>query len=523
MKTTALRTIHTAWHWTLLAAVTLTLSACGGASDSVVVPTPTPAPVVTNVGVIDGQVINAASGAPVAGVVVTVGNASATTGADGRYQLPSLPANARTVLTLRATGFAAGLSVADVAAADSAFVSTRLLPVGIATTLANATGGDVTLSGSTARVSLPANAFGAATGNITVALTAVNPGQDASAMPGDYTTGSGSGRLESFGALLISATDAAGAPVNLAAGRSAVIRIPVASRGAVQPTMGLFALDTVTGSWVREGTATLQGTGALQFYEGTVTRLAAWNADQALDTVNVSGCVVDAAGARVAGVNIASDGINYSGISVARTGVDGSFTVAVKRGALASITGSRSGGLLTNTARTGPNAANASLGTCLALTAASNAVTMRLTWGALPTDVDSYLFTPSGARINYASTGNLSAAPFANLDVDDTTSFGPEVVTINRLMVGTYSYGLDNYSTDRNPALTGSPVRVELNVGGRVQVFGPPPGETVSTNYLRLFTLTVDARCNVTVTPVNVWEASVPTAGVDAAPTYCTP
>jgi hypothetical protein len=71
--------------------------------------------------------------------------------------------------------------------------------------------------------------------------------------------------------------------------------------------------------------------------------------------------------------------------------------------------------------------------------------------------------------------------------------------------------------------MTASPARVELNVAGRVQVFTLPAGETATTSFVRLFTVTVDASCNATVTPVNQWEANPP---ADPAPTqaaFCTP
>ena len=109
--------------------------------------------------------------------------------------------------------------------------------------------------------------------------------------------------------------------------------------------------------------------------------------------------------------------------------------------------------------------------------------------------------------------------------MDDTDSNGPEVVTIRRLMIGTYTYGLRNYSGSFDPGMTGSPVRVELNYAGRSQVFGPPAGEVAdSTDWLTLFNLTVDARCNISVTPVNRWSTSdLVSVPAPVAASYCTP
>ena len=182
-------------------------------------------------------------------------------------------------------------------------------------------------------------------------------------------------------------------------------------------------------------------------------------------------------------------------------------------------------GKITNSVTAGPANADITLPDCLTLEAQASGVSIKLTWGARPYDVDSHLRTPDGSHIYYASKGSLTQAPFANLDVDDTDSNGPEVVTIRRLMIGTYTYGLRNYSDSFDPGMTGSPVRVELNYAGRSHVFGPPAGEVAdSTDWLTLFNLTVDARCNISVTPINRWSTSdLVSVPAPVAASYCTP
>jgi uncharacterized protein YfaP (DUF2135 family) len=61
-------------------------------------------------------------------------------------------------------------------------------------------------------------------------------------------------------------------------------------------------------------------------------------------------------------------------------------------------------------------------------------------------DLDSHLFVPNGDHVYFVDRGSLTAAPYAALDVDDITGFGPEVVTITRLYPGTYRYAVFNYS-----------------------------------------------------------------------------
>ncbi len=494
----------------------------GGGSEPVtppVVQPPPPPPVVT--GAISGKVISFSTGLGIVGASVSSGGATATTGAEGAYVLSGLAPNNRAVITVKAATFAEGMSVATVVVAGTATSVTKLLPVGVETTISNVAGGTVTDT-SGARVALPANAFTGGAGSVTIALTAVNPSLDSSVMPGDYTSGGGTQAIESFGAIIVTPRDAAGAPVNLAAGKSAVIRIPATSRnGVFEPTIPLLSLNPANGSWVQEGTATLGGAAPNQYYEGTVTHFSAWNADRVIETITVTGCVKDAAGAGVSGVTVRSDGIDYSGSASASTDVSGTFAVAMKKAAKATIAGSKGNGLLTNFVSTGSttNTSNITLPDCLVITEARNSVNIKLTWGQDPSDADSHLFTPSGEHIYFRQDGSLVTEPFANLDVDDTTSFGPEVITINRLMVGTYTYGVHKYSG--SGTLSASPIRVELNVGSSQRIFTPPAGEGATSRFVTLFNIVVDGACGVTITPVNTWQDAVPAAPPTATPTYC--
>jgi hypothetical protein len=504
------------------------VAGCGGGgggaqpnSTTAVVDTPAPPASAPPVGSVTGQVISYGTGQAISDAKVSSGGVTVSTGADGRYEIKGINAADRVVINVNATSFAQGMSVASVPANGTSTVVTKLLPIGIETTINNATGGDV-VDASGAKVSLPANAFTGGAGNVTVALTAVNPVLDSSVMPGDYTTNGGAQSIESFGAIIVTPRDASGNLVNLASGKTATIRIPATSRsGTFDPTIPLLSLNPATGSWVQEGTATLAGVAPNQYYEGVVTHFSSWNADRAIETVRVSGCVNDVNGNPVTNVLVRSDGIDYSGTASTYSGVSGTFTVAMKKLAKATISGSLGNGFLTNFLTATSGSGDVTLPACLVLTEARNAVNIKLSWGAAPADVDSYLLTPSGSKIYYGSRGSLQVAPFANLDVDDTSSFGPEVVTINRLMVGAYTYGVDNFSRTYTPGLTNSPIRVELNVGNSQRIFSATTGETTGTRFLRMFRLNVDASCNVTVEVVNTWENSTPSAPVATTPIYC--
>ncbi|MBB1125688.1 PKD domain-containing protein [Thiospirillum jenense] len=80
-----------------------------------------------------------------------------------------------------------------------------------------------------------------------------------------------------------------------------------------------------------------------------------------------------------------------------------------------------------------------------------------LTWGETPRDLDSHLLTSIAAGSNgqpyhvyYGNKGHPDSAPFAKLDVDNMSGYGPETVTISRLFNGVYHYYIHNYSGRSN-------------------------------------------------------------------------
>ena len=183
-----------------------------------------------------------------------------------------------------------------------------------------------------------------------------------------------------------------------------------------------------------------------------------------------------------------------------------------------------SGGMLSNTLRFNGSTTDTQVITaCLELGQAGAGVTMKLTWGLAPRDLDSHLLTPSGSHVYFFNRGNLVAAPFANLDVDDTASYGPEVITLTRLMVGTYKYYIRNNSGYSVGAIAAASARVELSIPGRaVELYTPPVnGEVATTQVWMLFELDVDAQCNVTVRRSGTYSDSDPAGAASSTPVYC--
>jgi Carboxypeptidase regulatory-like domain len=501
------------------------LSGCGGGGSDA-----SPTPPTSTVATVKGRVFNAQDGTPISGATVKAGTATATSASDGTYEITSVTPGDRIALVAEAANYADNLKITSAAANTTATVDIKLLKAGVTTQINSTTGGTVTVPSSTAQVALPANfaanADGsAATGNVSVKVTPIGPALDSTLMPGDYLTATSSGNasIESFGALAVTLNSSTGAPLNLATGKTATIRIPLSTRSssALPATIPLFFLSPQTGLWVQEGSASLRGTAPNQYYEGTVTHFSTWNADQVINTISVTGTVKDDLGAVVSGVTLRCDGIDYSGSSTAVSDANGRFTIKMKLSGLCTLAG-YIGNKFTNDVRVGPSAIDFPLATTLVLAAASNNVKIKLTWGANPSDVDSYLTLPTGEVLYYSNDGNLLAAPFANLDVDDTSSFGPEVMTIRKLMVGTYKYAVRNYSGTNSPGITGSPTKVELTVGSNTSVYAPPAGEPASGNTVwSVLNLTVSSNCTVTVATIGAWSLVEPTTTAGSAATYC--
>lgn len=100
-----------------------------------------------------------------------------------------------------------------------------------------------------------------------------------------------------------------------------------------------------------------------------------------------------------------------------------------------------------------------------------------LTWGSSPADLDSHLMFPGG-HIYFSNKNGQDA----NLDVDDTDSYGPETVTITKKHFGdTYTYAVQDYSNKGNPSraqLSASSAKVFVYVGSSlVRSYSVPVGK----------------------------------------------
>ena len=102
-------------------------------------------------------------------------------------------------------------------------------------------------------------------------------------------------------------------------------------------------------------------------------------------------------------------------------------------------------------------------------------IRMVLNWGELPSDLDSHLKTPEiegqEHHIYFANRGNSDSSPYATLDWDVVSGYGPETMTINQSFSGNYIYYIYQYSS------LGSLNESE----GTIQIYNSPDcqGETI--------------------------------------------
>ena len=122
-----------------------------------------------------------------------------------------------------------------------------------------------------------------------------------------------------------------------------------------------------------------------------------------------------------------------------------------------------------------------------------------LTWGENPRDLDSHLILPSGEDVYYSH--KLASDSSANLDWDDTSSYGPETITIDTLNSGNYYYSVKHFSGSGTLGTSGAVVKVYKSSGlWKTYTVSSAPGAGTSTKlWWQVFKLS----SNGTITAIN--------------------
>ncbi len=333
------------------------------------------------------------------------------------------------------------------------------------------------------------------------------------------TTGGQNVRLVSGGMMDISCTlDSTGEKVNVCTGKTASVRIPIntgcSDTGRYPDTMQSWGFDEATGLWVEEASfaKTCDGGGVAGYYAGTASHFSYWNADQVANTACVTGTILGSDANPVSGARIYCEGTDYSGSSEAYTGDDGKYCVQLKTGGTASCVATKgsfqAAAFSVTTGGTAMACGNAACQAATDVTLSDPLIRSALTWGAIPDDLDSHWVSAGGGapdtHVYYGADGSLAATPFAALDTDDTSSFGPEVITVMPAVVpGVYRYCIHDYTNGgslTSVELQGSEAKVELVLRGGARAYQVPQG---AGTVWQVFELTIDAGRNVTVRDLN--------------------
>lgn len=522
-KTWSLYLLH------ILALVILTLgfAGCGGDDDDDANSNTTPPPGAT--GTISGVVSNL-GGSVLSGASVWVGSGTPVQTNEQGYFVLSSVATGNTVVAFVADGYMPTYRNVTVLANQT----THLPEVGLALiqegTIAAASGG--TLDAGVAEVTFPANAFvtengTAYNGDVTVEMAAMQPQMEGfyAAFPGEFEGVRNDGTtvpFVSFGFMDVNLMNAdKSAPVRLAPGVTAELRMEIYNTAKATPpaTIPMWYYDPATGRWIEDGSATRDGS----VYVTDVDHFTTWNWDMPVETIcNIQGSVVDLDGDPVADARVFSRGAqsgimdevytNAAGVFSVRGLVNEEFHVWAMKGSYASPTS-------TVTLNDCPYA----LTTALELLEPAFSITLR--WGQNPNDLDSHLIIPAAwtdtvgdtYHLYYGHMGALDTDPYTQLDTDDTSSFGPEIISSFRYYEGTYSYYIHHFSGSATIATSGATVLAEINGQSRTYA-AATAGGTGDPRYWHVFDFTVAANGAVTITDVNAFGLPAKAAGFTMVP-----
>ncbi|VAW88829.1 Oligopeptide ABC transporter, periplasmic oligopeptide-binding protein OppA (TC 3.A.1.5.1) [hydrothermal vent metagenome] len=296
-------------------------------------------------------------------VAVSSGGKSATTDANGYYQLAdiSVPASGSIVLTYEKEGYATFQRSLPVADGESYAVAASLLQYHHNESMDAAQSNNLIIADpnnptghSLAEISFPAGSV-ASSGNVTVEVAVGDPTTETgrSTFPGDYMAASTLGGevdtpLESVVFTEITVTDVNGTELTqLNEPATVTIRLPEAlqSQYSAGDTIPWWSYDETTATWVREdadpATATvlddaqvidLNSDGVL-YSRAKVTHFSWWNVDVPMDEhACLCVTVVDENDLPMVGSQLLAEGVSYNGRSnPARTDTDGRACVTVKR------------------------------------------------------------------------------------------------------------------------------------------------------------------------------------------------
>lgn len=227
------------------------------------------------------------NGHPLPGVSVTVGNMSAFSNEYGIFRIQDVMVpEHNTFVRAEKAGFFAGSRTFVSMAGGNGYVQIKLLRKELKTTFSTGAGGQVQVN-EFCNIDIQPNSIVDKSGlpysgDVRIYAAVMNPeAQDFNdIMPGDlrglradsqYTA------LKSYGMVTVNLESASGAPLQLAASKSATLKmkVPATLASTAPATIPLWHFSESDGLWREEGAATLSN----GWYTGTVSHFSTWNCD----------------------------------------------------------------------------------------------------------------------------------------------------------------------------------------------------------------------------------------------------
>lgn len=207
---------------------------------------------------------------------------------------------------------------------------------------------------------------------------------------------------------------------------------------------------------------------------GTISRgaehiIVPTGAEEEIAAYTLSGWVVDAAsGAHISGAKLKL----YAGYSTTGNAVEtttdsgGKYTVELENSGTYTVVITKSGYIEEKTTVYVSSGSSSSMQSfTISTTLEGDQIRLVLTWGASPTDLDSYLVgtTDDGTSVNvnymHKKSKDSSENVIADLDVDDLDGYGPETITISNLN-GAYTFYVKDYTLSGTMASSGAQVKI---------------------------------------------------------------
>ncbi|MDD4179232.1 MAG: hypothetical protein PHH14_04195 [Candidatus Margulisbacteria bacterium] len=488
-------------------------------------------PVAQDYGTLAGLVTDS-SGTVLSGVTVTAASTSGATNSQGWFALTNVAASSELKVVLSKSGYVDNEKTTSIVSGRQTYITASMIASATSQSLTVASGGS--LSFTTGSVSFPANAFEYSDGTAftgstaTITLTAggFSTSTEADSFPGRFEgldASSNRVTFESFGWVDIHATDASGSAlrakstvtwtltVNNAVSRTpALTSVPVwyysdgEWRAATDPTTGV-QYNATYNSTADSFVATIKGGD----FSGTP-----WNIDLPWQTTAyIKGRIVDYAGNAVANALVQVRSSTNNWLQSYYTGSDGRFTMPVNGNQAITVLaskGEKTSGVTSVTALSPTTYTSTSPYDVGDILLETPRIQVTLTWGVDPSDLDSHMTIPketTSSTYRYhlyygnRSTTPSTSYPYANLDTDDRTSYGPEHTTIYRLYEGTYRFCVHHYAGSSD--IQSSSARVDLNVDDGVNTpatytFTPPSGQASDKTVWMVFDVNVDSSGKIT-------------------------